>query len=630
MLSNYIKISKVYFFLLLLVTIEATAISAIDISQDIKGSILKESSFYLDENNNLTVEELIEANVLKPYNKSQINVGLANTSIWIHFKLTNNSSSTVEKVLILTSPLPEDIELYTKDNLDNPIVKGVAHNRENRKTLCYSYRVKLDADETQEYYLKVKSKWGPNNFSVIIENEEQFYKDDLQQQLVISMLLAMIFILMIYNFTLFFYTKDKSYIYYSFYLLTLLYQQTSYLGLTQLYLPQWYVINIEIKLALFKVTIMLISSSLFAISFLKTKKMPLIHNIYKGFILVAFLEILILNIPSLYNLNIPVLTAFLLIVFNLFAAVLSYRQGNQQARLYILGFGIVFGAYAIMITDALGLTSLVYLFPNILIWTTTVEALILSLAFADRYNILQAEKAMVDRNREQIIKDEVIEKTALLNKALKAKELLLKEIHHRIKNNLQIILSMVRLQSDKITDKHVVDKFKKLENRINAIAKTYNLLLLDDNLDAIAKTYNLLLLDDNLDAIDMEEYIEALLLDLEKSLCETDCDIEIETDISALLPLRESVYIGIIINELVTNAHKYAFDELGGEIFISLKQKEQSFTLIIRDNGKGFIYDKENKSLGLKLIDSLVTQQLRGKIEMLTENSTQYSIKFSL
>ena len=614
MLFNYIKILQLYFLLLLLVVIEAGAISAIDISQDIDDSILKESSFHLDENNNLTVKELIEANVLKPYNKSQINVGLANTSIWVHFKLTNHSSSTVEKVLILTSPLAEDIELYTKDNLDNPIVKGVTHNRENRKTLCYSYRVKLDADETEEYYLKVKSKWGPNDFSVIIEHEEQFYKDDLQQQLVISMLLAMIFILMIYNFTLFFYTKDKSYIYYSFYLLTLLYQQTSYLGLTQLYLPQWYVINIEIKLALFKVTIMLISSSLFAISFLKTKEMPLIHNIYKGFILVAFLEILILNIPSLYNLNIPVLTASLLIVFNLFASVLSYRQGNQQARLYILGFGIVFGAYAIMITDALGLTSLVNLFTNILIWTTTVEALILSLAFADRYNILQAEKAMVDRNREQIIKDEVIEKTALLNQALKAKELLLKEVHHRIKNNLQIILSMVRLQSDKITDKHVVDKFKKLENRINAIAKTYNLLLLDDNLDAI----------------DMEEYIEALLLDLEKSLCETDCDIEIETDISALLPLRESVYIGIIINELVTNAHKYAFDELGGEIFISLKQKEQSFTLIIRDNGKGFIYDKENKSLGLKLIDSLVTQQLRGKIEMLTENSTQYSIKFSL
>jgi two-component sensor histidine kinase len=614
MLINYIKKLKLYFLLFLLLTIEAVALSSIDISQEIKGSILKESNFYLDKDNNLTVKELIEGNVLKPYNKSQINVGLANTSIWINFKLTNNSSSTIEKLLILTSPLPEDIELYTNNNLDNPTIKGVAHKRGDRKTLCYSYKIKLDAGQTEEYYVKVKSKWGPNNFSIIIENEEQFYKDDIQQQLVISMLLAMIFILMIYSFILFFYTKDKSYLYYSFYLLTLLYQQASYLGLTQLYLPQEYVIDIEIKLALFKVTIMLISSSLFAIFFLKTKEMPLIHNIYKGFILIAFFELIILNIPGFYNLNIPVLTASLLIIFNLVAAVLSYRNGNQQARLYILGFGIVFGAYTIMITDALGLTSLVYLFPNILIWTTTVEALILSLAFADRYNILQSEKAMIDKNREQIIKNEVIEKTALLNQALKAKELLIQEVHHRIKNNLQIILSMVRLQSDKITDNSVVEKFKKLENRINAIAKTYNLLLLDNNLDAI----------------DMEEYIDSLLLDMEESMCESDCNIEVKTDIDAVLPLRESVYIGIIINELVTNAHKYAFGKQGGKIFISLKQKENRFTLIIRDNGRGFIYDKENKSLGLKLIHSLVLQQLRGDIEMLTENLTQYSIRFTL
>jgi two-component sensor histidine kinase len=128
----------------------------------------------------------------------------------------------------------------------------------------------------------------------------------------------------------------------------------------------------------------------------------------------------------------------------------------------------------------------------------------------------------------------------------------------------------------------------------------------------------------------MEEYIDSLLLDMEESMCESDCNIEVKTDIDAVLPLRESVYIGIIINELVTNAHKYAFGKQGGKIFISLKQKENRFTLIIRDNGRGFIYDKENKSLGLKLIHSLVLQQLRGDIEMLTENLTQYSIRFTL
>ena len=611
---HYLKNLKLYFLLLLLFSIKATALPSIDISQEIQSSILKESNLYLDKDNNLTIKNLITNNLLKPYNKSQINIGMKHITIWINFKLTNKSSSTLEKLLVLPSPLPENIEFYTKGNLDNPIVKGVAHKRGNRKTLCYSYKLKLNAGQTQEYYLKVNSKWGPNNFSILIEDEEQFHGEDIKQQLIISMLLGMIFILMIYSFILFIYTQDRGHLYYSFYLLTLLYQQASYLGLTQLYLPEWYVINIEIRLAVSKVTIMLISSSLFAISFLKTKEMPLIHNIYKGFILIAFFEIIIFNIPGFYNLKIPALTASLLIIFNLIASILSYKNGNQQARLYVLGFGIVFGAYAIMISDALGFNTKIYFSPNILIWTTTIEALILSLAFTDRYNILQSEKAMVDRDREQIIKNEVVEKTALLNQALKAKELLIQEVHHRIKNNLQIILSMVRLQSDEIDNKEMVDKFKKLENRINAIAKTYNLLLLDDNLDAI----------------DMDEYIESLLLDMKESICENDCNIEMETDVNAVMPLRESVYIGIIINELVTNAHKYAFNKKGGQIFIMLKQENQSFTLIIQDNGKGFIYDKENKSLGLKLIHSLVLQQLRGTVELLTENSTQYTIRFSL
>jgi len=614
MLFNHIRRLKRYLLLLLLVTLEATALTPIDISQDIDGSILKESSFYLDETNRLTVKELINSHRLKPYHRSQIDTALSDKTVWIHVKLTNKSSSTVEKLLVITSPLPEDIEWYTNTNLDHPIVKGVAHKRGARKTLCYSYPVTLDAHQTEEYYLKVRSKWGPNNFSLILEDEEQFYREDFKQQLVVSMLLAMIFILMVYSFMLFLYTRDKSYVYYGLYLLTLLYQQTSYLGLTQLYLPEWYVMNVEVRLALTKVTIMFISSSLFAISFLKTERMPRIHKIYKGFIFVAILELAILNIPSFYNLYIPVLTASLLIVFNLFAAIFSYKHGNQQARFYIVGFGLVFGAYAVMITDALGLTSLVHLFPNILIWTTTVEALILSLAFADRYNILQAEKEKADRNRERTIKEEVIEKTDRLNQALKAKELLLKEVHHRIKNNLQIIISMVRLQSDEWTNNDMVSAFKKLENRINAIAKNYNLLLLDDNLDAI----------------DMEEYIESLLLDLQESICVADCHVAIKTDIHATLPLKESVYVGIIINELVTNAHKYAFEGDEGEVFVSLQQKENAFTLVIRDNGKGFVYDKESKSLGLKLIRSLAQQQLHGSLKMSTDNATQYTIRFSL
>jgi len=484
--------------------------------------------------------------------------------------------------------------------------------KRDRVTLCPSFNIELKAHQSKEYYLKIKSYWTPVDFKVVVDDKKRFQKEDLQQQLVKAMLLAMIIILMIYSFILSIYAKDKSYLYYSLYLLTLVYQQGSYLGLNQLYLPLEFVNNIEIRMGNTKIALMIISSSFFSIYFLKTRELPLLDKIYKGFILIALLEITILNIPSLYNLQITILTSALLIVFNLIASILSYKHGNQQARLFILGFGIVFVSYTILISNALGLISIVQHFPNTLIWGTTIEALILSLAFVDRYKILQTQKEEEDRNREKIIKNEVILKTAQLNKALKIKSLLLKEVHHRVKNNLQIILSMIRLQSDKIKDRNVKEKFTNIENRINAIAKTYNMLIVEENLEDI----------------DMEEYIEALLLDIESSMFHKGSNIHLKTEINASLPLRKAVYIGIIINELVTNSYKYAFENQEGIVSITLYKEQQTYHLIVSDNGKGFIYNEENESLGLKLIQTLILEQLKGTLKMETKGSTDYKIEF--
>ena len=586
--------------------------TTIDISKSKKLSILKESFFYLDRDNNKTIKVLVSKNLFKPYNKSLINIGVKDVTIWIKIRVKNSTNLPINRELILTSPLLEQIELYKNRHFNAPLFNGVKYINGERTTLYPHFSIHLKANSSNEYYLKIKSEWTPVSFKLIINSKKDFQKEDLRQQLLKAMLLAMIIILMIYSLILSFYTKDKSYLYYSLYLLTLIYQQGSYLGLNQLYFPIDFVTNIEIKMANTKITLMIISSSLFAIHFLKTKEIPKLDKIYKGFILLALLEITILNIPLFYNLEITILTSAMLIIFNLSASIISFLKGNQQARLFILGFSIVFVSYAILMLDALGLISIVQNFPNTLIWGTTIEALILSLAFVDRYRILQTQKEEADKSRENIIKNEVSIKTAQLNKALKAKSLLLKEVHHRVKNNLQIILSMIRLQSDKITDRIVKEKFTNIENRINAIAKTYNMLIVDENLDDI----------------DMEEYIEALLSDIEESMFLQNSNIQVETDISASLPLRKAVYIGIIVNELVTNSYKYAFDKKDGKISIKLYQKSQIYILLVSDNGKGFIYNREKESLGLKLIHTLILEQLKGKLSIETKNSSNYRIEF--
>jgi len=355
--------------------------------------------------------------------------------------------------------------------------------------------------------------------------------------------------------------------------------------------------------------------------FLKIHRRPLLQNGYKIFIFIALLEMIVLSFPSLYNLDIIILTGALFIVFNLFAGIFTYLAGDKQARLFIVGFTIVFASYVLMILDALGMTSIMQNFRNILMFGTAFEALILSLAFADRFIILQEEKEKVDahllaesRNRASIIESEVIEKTKELNQALETKELLIKEVHHRVKNNLQIILSIIRLQNDEIEDEHIAEKFVNLENRINAISQTYNMLLIKDNIEEIA----------------MKEYIDSLLSDVHNTLHKKEQQICIRTDIDVIIPLRESVYIGLIVNELVTNAYKYAFTNNTGSIYISLHHTKEEYILTVEDDGKGFVMDENKKSLGLKLIHSLVYDQLGGEMEVHTNSQTKYTIRFSL
>ncbi len=618
MLTHNIKNFTLIFLLFVLISSFGNA-NEINISQHNKISILENSSIYIDKRE-LGIQEILEQDLFETYKKPHINIGASRKTIWIKFRLQNSTQKSIEKLLILTSPLLEYIALYKDDELNRPLIKGVSHITKEHTTLFPFYTIQLAAKTSQDYYLKIKSLYEPVDFGLRIQNKDEYLVEDRAEQFINIMLIGMVLALMLYSFLVSFYTNDKSYSFYSFYLFFLVYQQMTYLGLTQIYFPLYFII-IDITMPVIKVNILLIAAALFAINFLKTKQRPILHKIYKLFIYIAFIEMLILSLPGMYNLNIVIITGALFIIFNLSASIISYLQGYTQARLFIVGFSIVFFSYLLIILDALGLTSIMQDFQNILMFGTAFEALILSLAFADRYITLQAEKEKVDtrilvesKERASIIENEVIKKTYELHQALKTKELLLQEVHHRVKNNLQVILSMIRLQNDETEDKNIIDKFIILENRINAIAKTYNMLLIKENIEEI----------------DMQEYIDSLLIDIQESVNHQQQDISIKTTIDAMIPLRESVYIGLIINELVSNAYKYAFDDHKGIIAISLAHKKNNFILTVEDDGKGFVMQENNKTLGLKLIHTLVYDQLGGDMEISTNNHTKYIIRFSI
>jgi len=581
----------------------------IDISKSGKISILQNSYIYITGKN----EPLNKIkNKFKPFYKEHLNLGATQKDVWIKFTLKNPTNKDITKALVFSSPLLEEIFLYQ----DNQVIKkGIFHSK-NHNTISYFYTIKVAKNSSKTFYVKTKIKYTVFDFSLYLQDLNNFLEQDLKQQAINILLIGFIVALMIYAIILSYYIKDKSYLFYGIYLFALIFHQITYLGLTQIYMPKWF-IEFDIKITIVKISFLIITSALFAIYFLHSKNIPFLNRGYKIIIFISFLELLFLTPTSSFHLYINIITGMIFIIYNLFAAIYIYNKGYTQARLFIAGFSIVFISYTLIIIDALGLVSIMVYFRNILSYATAFEALVLSLAFADRYQILQKQKQELDekmlnelKNREKIIQNEVILKTQKLNDALKEKELLLKEVHHRVKNNLQIILSMIRLQKDS-SKKSDLEILKKLENRINAIAKTYNSLLTKDSFKSI----------------NMNTYLNSLINDIIAVLGNPK-NIKISLETSINLPFKKAVYLGIIVNELVTNSFKHAFKSNNGKIDIKLYNLNNQNILEVLDSGIGFDSNTAKNSLGLKLIHIIVKNQLNGKIVLNSDNKTHCIIRF--
>lgn len=208
-------------------------------------------------------------------------------------------------------------------------------------------------------------------------------------------------------------------------------------------------------------------------------------------------------------------------------------------------------------------------------------------------------------------------KSAELEKLLKEKELLLKETHHRIKNNLQLIVSMISLQSDKIAEPQSLELLEVTKLRIANIARIHERLYEDKKFSSInLKTF-------------IKEIADALLLNFNYDRKKIEFKYEIE---EIEFDLNYNVNICLIINELLTNSIKHAFGETdGGEIRINLKQEGDNIIFIVSDNGGGLPDNfklEDFNSLGLTIVKSLVNQ-MDGKIRIESPPGTTFSISIS-
>ncbi|MBT4089680.1 MAG: PAS domain S-box protein [Deltaproteobacteria bacterium] len=199
------------------------------------------------------------------------------------------------------------------------------------------------------------------------------------------------------------------------------------------------------------------------------------------------------------------------------------------------------------------------------------------------------------------------------------KETLLHEIHHRVKNNMQVINSLLKLQANSIQDNQIKDVLKDSQSRVYAMSAVHETLHGSEKLSEI----------------DLKSYLSKITTAVFQTYSTDYRKVKLRGDVeNSPVSINQAYPLGLIINELISNSLKYAFpDEREGEISVSIQRRDRELEMIINDDGIGIpdrLDWRNSKSLGLKLVQTLVENQLDGTIDMESKNGTKFTIKFNI
>nr|WP_315207694.1 sensor histidine kinase [uncultured Flavobacterium sp.] len=249
-----------------------------------------------------------------------------------------------------------------------------------------------------------------------------------------------------------------------------------------------------------------------------------------------------------------------------------------------------------------------------IIFYTTASILfliVITALFYHNMTIQRKTRIAIANQNEQLLKNEIE-----ISKQNAEKEIMLKEIHHRVKNNLQLVHSLLNLQKRRLQNEDIKQSLEAIQIRIKSMAMVHQQLYGDGNLKEI----------------DVRVYIENLVVHLKNIFINELHEVELVYDIDKIaLHLDKAIPVGLIINEAVLNSFKYAFrNQKSGRLKISFTKKETAYELIVEDNGVGFT-DQEIKStsLGLQLIKGMASQ-LKASYYCVSEKGTLHQFNFKI
>lgn len=590
--------------------------NTINIDSSSSKEILSSSQMFIDDTKTITIKEIANNQIdFSDINSDIKRFGYSpNFNVWVKFTLHNTENEPISKILEFDNSLVTNIALYENNLLITK--EGLLNKKIDRRTVNPIFSINLDKNETKIYYMEISSKKTSLTLKLNLYSYDDFYSKEIFHQIILSLFFGAMIILALYNLSIFFMIKDISYFYYVAYIVTLVLHHLLYVGFANLYIFNSLLMEYVVNYAAIFIALPVLFLALFSKSFLQIsqyRKIDLILNFLIALLILSVIFFIFTNYFEKYRNVIPIFV----MVYLFFITLYSFMKKNIQAKLILFGWTAILFAGLVMYLSSAGIISVDLSSYYLVEISFVLEALVFSIALANRIKRLQEERNKIQTKLIEEQKDNevklntlVAKKTNNLEIALEEKEILLRELNHRVKNNMQTIISLIRLQNDEIEDSKINMLLSTIQNRISAMSHLHELLYRKDTITFV----------------DAYEYFERIVFEIQQSF---EHDIEVEYDTNCTLSSESAIYCGLIINELLTNSFKYAFDENeSGFIKIIFLKNDNEYSLLYTDNGKGYDSTIKKESLGLILIETLTKKQLKAQLDINSTKGVKVEIKW--
>lgn len=528
---------------------------------------------------------------------------------WFKIDIQNNSNKDIDLIVANTKSFFETFIFYEIDNYGNIIRKSDASRDTQYRDRDYKSKnpaFLLTLKENQTSTIIVKAKAEMYFYSELVIQEEELFKySELKENYFYVLFFGSCFAITIYILILYLLNREKIYLYYSFFLISLFNLAMIHSNIYVYFNTYW--LNVALVINPFTF-IFLLLMSLEMLDNNVNKK--IIAKVIAGFNILLIIS----SCLMLYDKAIASIFTHILMSVGFLISIYLFLNSTKNNRIYFLA-QIVFTS-SILCLPLISLEVIPFNFftKNMIFMGAFIEIVLFSIILGNRINFLkQAELdankkiSFLQKEENEKLENKVKEQTKFLNT-------LLKELQHRVKNNLQFITSFIWIQKQSIKQEEAIVAFNQIQDRINAIVYLF------DNINEYES-----------ENTSLKTYLVKIINPFERTNKNVKIEYEIEESIK--LDYDRAISIGLITNELITNSFKYAFFNIEKPtIQINISKVENRLSYLYKDNGVGVQTDiiDEAKGYGYKLINEFISKLQNVKKQIDGNDGFKFQFTFNL